>query len=200
MAHPSATRTQVYVDAACLTWRHLFTAWFNKIKMESWLENHDVILQQLFEWLLPPLLACTATCRLAAAISPLNLVQGSLELFQVLLQEALPNLKERKYLRGWIQAGVVYACVWSLGGCLADEGERAKFDQGIREVIFGKRTDCPLPKSLNGKFDALPPIEVIDLISPNTITFFRASSLNLCLISKLVASGSTGTTSSRTWR
>ena len=103
--------------------------------MESWLESHDVILQQLFEWLLPPLLACTATCRLAAAISPLNLVQGSLELFQVLLQEALPNLKERKYLRGWIQAGVVYACVWSLGGCLADEGERAKFDQGIREVL-----------------------------------------------------------------
>ena len=41
--------------------------------------------------------------RLAAPISSLNLVQGSLDLFQVLLQEALPNLKERKYLRGWIQ-------------------------------------------------------------------------------------------------
>ena len=77
-----------------------------------------------------------------------------------------------------VQAGVVYACIWSLGGCLADEGERIKFDQSIREVfvngpkqniyhviyfmkvIFGKRSDCPLPKSLNGKFDALPPIEV----------------------------------------
>ena len=31
------------------------------------------------------------------------------------------------------------------------------------QVIFGKRSDCPLPKSLNGKFDALPPIEVIGL-------------------------------------
>ena len=83
-----------------------------------------------------------------------------------------------------VQAGVVYACTWSLGGCLADEGERTKFDQSIREVIFfsnnakspkidirdvmhgmqvifGKRSDCPLPKSLNGKFDALPPIEVV---------------------------------------
>jgi dynein heavy chain len=149
----------VYVGAGCLTWQQLFTAWFNKIKSEAWLENHDVILQQLFEWLLPPLLACTASCSLAAAISPLNLVQGSLDLFRVLLAEALPGLKERKYLRGWIQAGVVYACIWTLGGCLADEAERAKFDQGIREVIFGKRADCPLPKSLNGKFDALPPIE-----------------------------------------
>ena len=85
-------------------------------------------------------------------MSSLNLVRGSLDLFQVLLQEALPNLKERKYLRGWIQvtaaalfesvfeslsqAGVVYACVWSLGGCLVDEGERTKFDQSIREVAL----------------------------------------------------------------
>ena len=30
----------------------------------------------------------------------------------------------------------------------------------VKQVIFGKRPDCPLPKSLNGKFDALPPIEV----------------------------------------
>ena len=93
----------VYVGPACLTWQQLFSAWFSAIRLEPWLENHDVILQQLFEWLLPPLLATASSCRLAAAISPLNLVQGSLHLFQVLLQEALPNLKERKYLRGWIQ-------------------------------------------------------------------------------------------------
>ena len=31
---------------------------------------------------------------------------------------------------------------------------------GIREIIFGKRTaEYPLPKSLNGKFDSLPPVE-----------------------------------------
>ena len=42
------------------------------------------------------------------------------------------------------QAGVVYACIWSLGGCLADEGERTKFDQSIREVIFfGNNVNSP---------------------------------------------------------
>ena len=31
---------------------------------------------------------------------------------------------------------------------------------GLREIIFGKRTaEYPLPKSLNGKFDSLPPVE-----------------------------------------
>ena len=65
---------------------------------------------------------------MAASVSSKNLVQCSLELFEILLMEALPNLKERKYLRGWIQAGVVYSCVWSLGGCLETEQDRAIFD------------------------------------------------------------------------
>ena len=35
-----------------------------------------------------------------------------------------------------------------------------QFDTGIREIIFGKRSaEYPLPKSLNGKFDSLPPVE-----------------------------------------
>ena len=62
----------VYVDAACLTWTQLFTSWFNSIKTEPWLENHDVILQQLFQWLLPPLLSCVSTCR-CSSISSRNM-------------------------------------------------------------------------------------------------------------------------------
>ena len=60
----------VYVDAACLTWTQLFTSWFNSIKTEPWLENHDVILQQLFQWLLPPLLSCVSTCRCSSIFLP----------------------------------------------------------------------------------------------------------------------------------
>ena len=63
---------------------------------------------------------------MSADISPRNIVQCGLELFEIILLEALPNLKERKYLRGWLQAAVVYSCVWSLGGCLQSEEERAK--------------------------------------------------------------------------
>ena len=42
-------------------------------------------------------------CKMAAEVSAKILVQCSLQLFDILLNEALPNLKERKYLRGWIQ-------------------------------------------------------------------------------------------------
>ena len=60
-------------------------------------------MKQLFEWILPPLLDTVSTCEMAAPVSYKNIVQCSLELFEILLMEALPNLKERKYLRGWIQ-------------------------------------------------------------------------------------------------
>ena len=93
----------VFIDENCLTWKEIFQAWFNKIKSESWLENHDILLKQLFEWILPPLLDTVSTCEMAAPVSYKNIVQCSLELFEILLMEALPNLKERKYLRGWIQ-------------------------------------------------------------------------------------------------
>ena len=85
------------------TGKEIFSAWFNRIKHQTWLENHDVLLQQLFEWILPPLLETVKNCKMAAKVSSKNLVQCSLELFEILLIEALPNLKERKYLRGWIQ-------------------------------------------------------------------------------------------------
>ena len=93
----------VFVDDGCVTWREIFSAWFSRIKDQAWLENHDVLLQQLFQWILPPLLETLGNCRMAAKVSSKNLVQCSLELFEILLIEALPNLKERKYLRGWIQ-------------------------------------------------------------------------------------------------
>ena len=93
----------VFIDSNCLTWKEIFLAWFNKIKTEAWLENHDVLLKQLFEWILPPLLETIGKCKMAAQVTAKNLVQCSLQLFDILLNEALPNLKERKYLRGWIQ-------------------------------------------------------------------------------------------------
>ena len=57
-----------------------------------------------------------------------------------------------------------------------DEEERVKFDNGVREVIFGKSHQHPLPSSLNGKFDALPPVEgvMFDFVSARCFLMFRA--------------------------
>ena len=152
----------VYIDQDTLTWKQLLQSWFKRISQEKWLEGHTTLVLELFEWVLPPLLkTLTSQCRNAVNVCLNNLAKCGLELFETLLLDALPNLKERKYLRGWIQAAVVFSCVWSIGGCLETDDDKVKFDAGIREVIFGKNLECPLPPSLNGKFDALPPLEGI---------------------------------------
>ena len=149
------------VAKSCLPWTFIFERWFEGIRSHSWMEGHDVLLKDLFEWIIPPLLKLLDSCKTSARVTENSLVKCSLDLFERILIDALPNLKERKYLRGWIQAAVVYGSIWSVGGCLVNEAERIKFDNGVREVIFGKSHTYPLPPSLNGKFDALPPVEGI---------------------------------------
>jgi len=106
----------ISIDKSCLSWTLIMNKWFSRIKQEPWLEAHDILLKELFEWIIPPLLKLLESCQSAAHVTNNNLVQCSLDIFEKILQEALPNLKERKYLRGWIQAGVVYSAVWSIGG------------------------------------------------------------------------------------
>ena len=81
-----------------------------------------------------------------------------LELFVSGLSEAIVNLKEKKYLRSWIQAAFVFSTSWSFGGLLNLE-DRHKFDVLMRDMLMGKSPKHPLPAILNNKFDSLPPTE-----------------------------------------
>ena len=156
----SISRCSIFsIPKECLVWKDLFDRWFQKIRQEPWMEGHDVLLKDLFEWIIPPFLDLLPKVKTAVDVNANNLVLCSFHLFERILLDALPNLKERKYLRGWVQAAVVFGSIWSIGGCLLDEEERVIFDNGVREVIFGKSHQHPLPPSLNGKFDALPPLE-----------------------------------------
>lgn len=74
------------------------------------------------------------------------------------LNEALPNLKEKKYLRSWIQAGFVFSLAWGFGGILLPR-DRQGFDLMLRDILLGKSQRHPLPASLNNKFDVVPPTE-----------------------------------------
>lgn len=81
-----------------------------------------------------------------------------MQIFRRSLTLAMPNLKERKYLKTWVQASLVFALTWSFGNVLDPEA-RLKFDSALRDVINGKIAAHPLPTVLNNKFDAIPPNE-----------------------------------------
>ena len=87
-----------------------------------------------------------------------SLCRYALELFSTSMTEAIAGLKEKKYLRSWLQAAFLFSVVWSFGGALAPDG-RAAFDAAVRDALMGKSARNPLPAVLNNKFDAVPPTE-----------------------------------------
>ena len=88
----------------------------------------------------------------------LYIFRHMVEYFSTCLCEAINNLKERKYLRSWIQAACVSSAIWAIGGIL-NASDKLKFDSKLRDILMGKSASNPLPPILNNKFDALPPAE-----------------------------------------
>ncbi len=116
----------------------------------------------LFDWLLPPvirLVESSSTSSPGGVPAVTNsLCRYALELFSTSMTEAIAGLKEKKYLRSWLQAAFLFSVVWSFGGALAPDG-RAAFDAAVRDALMGKSARNPLPAVLNNKFDAVPPTE-----------------------------------------
>ena len=171
-----------------LNWRVLFDNWFQKKSTNQsyhdqsmqfladvttadsienrWKKGQEPLIQALFEKLTPAILEYFETkCRLTIATNSTASFRNLLEIFVTSLNEAISNLKEKKYLRSWIQAAFVFSVAWSFGGILEQE-ERIRFDSWFRDILMGKSLKHSLPAALNNKFDSMPPTEgtVFDFI------------------------------------
>ena len=124
-----------------------------------WRRGQEDLISGLFHWLVPPLISLVRfKCNPAISPMPNALALYMLDFFTATLSEAIGNLKERKYLRSWIQAACVTSATWTIGGILAGK-DRNFFDSKMRDILMGRSTEDPLPSILNNKFDALPPAE-----------------------------------------
>lgn len=146
-----------------LSWTAFFENWCRRTtddqQVMRWRRGQEELINGLFQWLVPPLLHLVRyKCNSVISPMPNALASYMIEFFTSTLSEAIGNLKERKYLRSWIQAACVTSATWTIGGILADK-DRSKFDSKLRDILMGRSTDDPLPAILNNKFDALPPAE-----------------------------------------
>jgi dynein heavy chain len=125
----------------------------------KWRRGQEDLISGLFKWLVPPL-ANLVRFKCKPAINPIPnaLLRYMLEFFSSTLSDAIGNLKERKYLRSWIQAACVASATWAVGGILTGK-DRQLFDSRLRDILMGRSPEDPLPAALNNKFDALPPAE-----------------------------------------
>lgn len=86
----------------------------------------------------------------------MNLVQTTLRLFKVLIDEAVEAHSEdfQKYLTSWLQVTLIYTVVWGIGGIL-NADSREKFDLFFRDVIKGVEP-YRIPKELGNLEISLP--------------------------------------------
>lgn len=59
-----------------------------------------------------------------------------LRMVQALMQRGCSGLKDVRYGRAWLQASILFALTWTVGGALESESQM-KFDTFVRSLLSG---------------------------------------------------------------
>ncbi|XP_077070519.1 dynein axonemal heavy chain 12 [Siphateles boraxobius] len=139
----------IYMEPSQLGWSPLVLSWMRNLPEPLQAQDNFTLLQQLFEWLLPPaLVLLRKQCREVIPTSNSNTVVSLTRLFEMLLTGPLNEDPGNKNIRTWIKAAFAFALVWSVGGC-CDTDSRSRFDQFLREIVSGNAEDHPIPATVS---------------------------------------------------
>lgn len=151
----------IYLEPETLGWRPLVQSWLKK-QNRLWLEGNEEVVNDLFEWIIPPCLNftrknCTFICNAGVA----NRVVAMMTIVQMLMNDASGVEKkgqevDLKNVSIWLQAAFIYAGIWGLGGSL-DLQSRNTFNEFYLDMWRGSET-YPVPASL-GKVEISIPSE-----------------------------------------
>uniref|UniRef100_A0A8B9Q703 Dynein axonemal heavy chain 12 n=1 Tax=Apteryx owenii TaxID=8824 RepID=A0A8B9Q703_APTOW len=121
----------IYLEPSQLGWTPLVTSWLNKLPEPLNLKEYQDLLQELFNWLIPP---------------TLRLLQKQY-CAKFILDDSFRQLLAFLLLQGCF----AFSTVWSIGGT-CDGDSRILFDTFLRETLSGKSEINPVPKSV-GKWE-----------------------------------------------
>uniref|UniRef100_A0A8D2NKF8 Dynein axonemal heavy chain 12 n=1 Tax=Zonotrichia albicollis TaxID=44394 RepID=A0A8D2NKF8_ZONAL len=134
----------IYLEPSQLGWRPIVTSWLNKLPEPLDSEEHQGLLQGLFDWLVPPAL------RELVPTSEINVVVALTRIFEMLIvTDFLP-----------LQGCFAFAIIWSIGG-ICDGDSRMIFDNFLRETLSEESETNPIPENL-GKWEC--PLEEKGLV------------------------------------
>ncbi|XP_015730362.1 dynein heavy chain 12, axonemal isoform X1 [Coturnix japonica] len=142
----------IYLEPSQLGWMPLVTSWLNTLPEPLNLQEHQDLLQGLFDWLIPPALQVRQKkCKELVPTSNSNVVVGLTRIFEMLICHTVQQDPTSKNIRVWIMASFAFATVWSIGGT-CDSDSRILFDAFLREILAGKSETNPIPKIV-GKWE-----------------------------------------------
>uniref|UniRef100_A0A803VKC7 Dynein axonemal heavy chain 12 n=1 Tax=Ficedula albicollis TaxID=59894 RepID=A0A803VKC7_FICAL len=147
----------IYLEPSQLGWRPIVTSWLSKLPEPLNSEEHQDLLQGLFDWLVPPALRVRQKqCKVFFAIFSLALTR----IFEMLICPAVQEDPTSKSIRSWIMGCFAFATIWSIGGT-CDGDSRTIFDNFLRETLSGTSETNPVPENL-GKWEC--PLEEKGLV------------------------------------
>ncbi|XP_040850987.1 dynein heavy chain 12, axonemal [Ochotona curzoniae] len=158
----------IYLEPSQLGWEPLVSSWLNSLKGPLREAEHQALLRELFDWLIPPALKFRKKqCKELIPTSNSNAVVSLTRLFESLLCDLVENEPSSKHIRVWIMACFIFSLIWSLGGSCDTDG-RLAFDTFIRTTIMGKDDEILVPAAV-GKWEC--PFEEKGLVYDYTYEF-----------------------------
>ncbi|NXG35216.1 DYH7 protein, partial [Dromaius novaehollandiae] len=146
----------IYLEPSQLGWTPLVTSWLSKLPEPLNLKEYQDLLQELFNWLIPPALRLLQKqCKELVPTSNSNVVISLTRLFEMLICKTVQEDPTNKNIRTWImllvalllQGCFAFSTIWSIGGT-CDGDSRILFDTFLRKTLSGKSEINPVPKSV----------------------------------------------------
>uniref|UniRef100_U3K1D6 Dynein axonemal heavy chain 12 n=1 Tax=Ficedula albicollis TaxID=59894 RepID=U3K1D6_FICAL len=151
----------IYLEPSQLGWRPIVTSWLSKLPEPLNSEEHQDLLQGLFDWLVPPALRVRQKqCKELVPTGEINVVVALTRIFEMLICPAVQEDPTSKSIRSWIMGCFAFATIWSIGGT-CDGDSRTIFDNFLRETLSGTSETNPVPENL-GKWEC--PLEEKGLV------------------------------------
>ncbi|XP_031217595.1 dynein heavy chain 12, axonemal [Mastomys coucha] len=135
----------IYLEPSQLGWEPLVVSWLNSLDEPLNELEHQNLLKELFNWLVPPsLLFRRKKCKELIPTSDINAVVALTRLIEILLCTVVENEPNSKHIRVWTMASFMFSLIWSIGASCDTDG-RLAFDNFLRSVVTGKNEEAPIP-------------------------------------------------------
>ncbi|CAG9334937.1 unnamed protein product [Blepharisma stoltei] len=131
----------IYLEPHRLGWEPLFQSWRNSSLPHTFLDNEDLEVSLLVDWLIEPTLKQIETkMKLTAPMMRQNLVMSCLHIFSDFLkmfndQDAFDAIEEKDRIK-IIDCFFVFAITWSLGAAVVS-ADRRNFNIWLRRILNG---------------------------------------------------------------
>uniref|UniRef100_A0A8C2TNL6 Dynein axonemal heavy chain 12 n=1 Tax=Coturnix japonica TaxID=93934 RepID=A0A8C2TNL6_COTJA len=131
----------IYLEPSQLGWMPLVTSWLNTLPEPLNLQEHQDLLQGLFDWLIPPALQVRQKkCKISRSLWTRFYSRETCKYFSELPDNQ--TIQSSDYVSAFrlllvilpLQASFAFATVWSIGGT-CDSDSRILFDAFLREIL-----------------------------------------------------------------